>query len=267
MTADRPVVDALAARLLDAAANGRPIEPIRDELGAEDIEGAYAVQATCVAEWLRNGRSVVGRKIGLTNPAVQRHLGVDQPDFGFLFEDMRVRSGDHVARGWVLQPRVEAEMAFVLGTDIDDADVRIEEVAAAIAYVQPALEIVGSRIAEWQIGIVDTIADNASSGGFVLGDDRVPLTDVDLTGATMEMTRTRRDGSREIVSTGTGADCLGSPLVAAHWLGAEMVRRGSPLRSGEVILTGALGPIAPVVPGDTFEATITGLGTVSITFD
>ena len=266
MRIDEGLIEELARRLVDADDTGVSIAPIRDAVGTGNVDAAYAIQSACVRTWISRGRVVVGRKIGLTNPVVQRQLGVDRPDFGMLFADMRHASGSMVPFARVLQPRIEAEMAFVLSADLDSVDVSPQDVATATGHIVSALEIVGSRITAWKIGIVDTIADNASSGAFVLGDDPVPLSAVDLTGASMQMVRTTGAGAVETVSSGVGADCLGSPLIAATWLAAEMSRRGSPLRAGDVVLTGALGPMVTVEPGDSFTATIRGLGDVSVQF-
>lgn len=266
MSNRQDVVHDLARRLLEAGDSSTSIDPIGDAIGATDVDTAYAVQQACVQTWLNRGRVIVGRKIGLTNPLVQRQLGVDRPDYGVLFGDMEYSSGSLVPFSCVLQPRIEAEMAFVLSSDLPSADVTSHDVAAAIGHVVAALEIVGSRITAWRIGIVDTIADNASSGAFVVGDNAVPLSAVDLTGAAMRMVRTTSDGSVEIVSSGVGADCLGSPLLAATWLAAEMVRRGAPLLAGDIVLTGALGPMVAVAPGDSFVATVSGLGDVAVQF-
>jgi 2-keto-4-pentenoate hydratase len=252
--------EALAAALRDAYA-GTPILPLREHLPAGDVDAAYAVQEANTSYWEAEGRRVVGCKIGLTSPVVQKQLGVDRPDFGVLFADMAVGEGEPIAVGRVLQPKIEAEIALILEKDLDLVQPTAADVIAAIAYVAPALEIVGSRIANWDISIVDTVADNASSGLFVLGGPARRLDGLDLRSATMTMTR-----NAEAVSKGNGAACLGHPLNAAVWLIGEVARRGRPLRAGDVVLTGALGPMVPVSPGDTFEATITGLGTVTATF-
>lgn len=259
-------ITAISETLLKAEADSVAIPPISSVFDRGDTDAGYAIQSTSVRTWLKAGRRIVGRKIGLTNPRVQQQFGVDQPDFGALFEDMRYASGDLVPFSRVLQPRIEAEMAFVLAADLTNPDPSADEVAAAVAWVQPALEIVGSRIKDWQITIVDTIADNASSGAFVLGSVTAAISDIDLVGASMTMQRTHDGQPTETVSAGAGADCLGSPLIAAAWLAAEMVRRGSPLRAGDVVLTGALGPMVAVQPGDHFLAMIEGLGEVQVTF-
>jgi 2-keto-4-pentenoate hydratase len=252
--------DHLAATLRSAYA-GEPIAPLRDSLPVNDIDAAYLVQEVNTAYWEGEGRRVIGCKIGLTSLVVQKQLGVGQPDFGMLFADMAVGEGEAIAPGRVMQPKIEAEVAFILGRDLALTQPTAGDVIAAIAYVAPAFEIVGSRIAGWDIKIVDTIADNASSGLFILGGPARRLDGLDLRGAEMAMTR-----RGEIVSKGDGAACLGNPLNAAVWLAGEVARRGRPLRAGNVVLTGALGPMVPAVPGDTFEATISGLGTVTATF-
>lgn len=252
----------LAERLRDSYA-AEPIPPIRDELPAGDVEVAYRVQEVNTEHWLAGGRRLVGRKVGLTSAAVQRQLGVDQPDFGMLFADMAVDTGAEVAAGALLQPRVEAEIAFVLGRGLQMPEPTLADLLLAVDYALPAIEIVDSRIAGWDIGITDTVADNASSGMFVLGttprrlDD--PALDLRLAGMVLE-----RHG--EPLVFGAGAACLGHPLHALRWLAATMVRVGRPLAAGEVVLSGALGPMIPAVPGDRFEARISGLGTVAVGF-
>jgi 2-keto-4-pentenoate hydratase len=253
----------LAERLRAAHTGAEPMPPIRDQLPAGDVDAAYQVQEVNTRHWVASGRRLVGRKIGLTSAAVQRQLGVDQPDFGMLFADMAVDSGAVVAAGSLLQPRVEAEVAFVLGHDLDAAEPTLADLLRAVDYALPAIEIVDSRIAGWDIGIVDTVADNASSGQFVLGttprrlDD--PAIDLRLAGMVME-----RHG--EPVVFGAGAACLGHPLHALRWLAATMVRAGRPLAAGDVVLSGALGPMLPAAPGDRFEARISGLGAVGVGF-
>ncbi|WP_283809286.1 2-keto-4-pentenoate hydratase [Rhodopseudomonas palustris] len=244
-----------------AAYRGTSIAPIRSELPDLDVDAAYSVQQRNTAFWEKEGRRVVGSKIGLTSRAVQKQLGVDRPDFGMLFADMIVGEDELVAVGRVLQPKIEAEVAFVLDRDIDLETPTVADIIRAVAYVMPALEIVGSRITNWDIGIVDTVADNASSGLFVLGGPVRRLDGLDLRAMQMRMTR-----GEEIVSQGSGAACLGNPLNAMVWLAGEVARRKRPLRAGDVVLSGALGPMVPVSTGDVFEATITGLGSVSARF-
>ncbi|MGW1717706.1 2-keto-4-pentenoate hydratase [Streptomyces sp. NPDC002156] len=257
-----PAVLKAADLLAEATRTGVPCPPVRDlfEEGA-DLRTAYAVQQLNVRRGSDAGRRIVGRKIGLTSVAVQRQLGVDQPDFGALFADMAVPDGGTVPAGRLLQPKVEAEVALVLGRDLPHPECTVVDVLRAVDFALPALEIVDSRVRDWDISLLDTVADNASSGLYVLGATPVPLTAVDLRTVTMSMTR-----NGETVSEGTGADCLGSPLNAAVWLASALAERGDPLRAGDLVLTGALGPMTPAAAGDVFEARISGLGSVRATF-
>ncbi|MFF0725389.1 2-keto-4-pentenoate hydratase [Streptomyces sp. NPDC004134] len=263
-TGAAPPSDAVAAAadaLAAAARTGVPCPPVRGLIDADDTAAAYAVQRLNTERLLGGGRRVVGRKIGLTSPAVQRQLGVDRPDFGALLSDMAVPDGGTVPAGRLLQPKVEAEVALVLGAGLPHAQSTVADVLRAVDFALPALEIVDSRIAGWDITYADTVADNASSGLFVLGGTPVPLTGVDLRAVEMVLTR---DG--EQTSAGRGTDCLGGPLNAAVWLASTLAAAGDPLRAGDVVLTGALGPMVPAAPGDEFEARITGLGSVRVTF-
>jgi 2-keto-4-pentenoate hydratase len=247
-----------AAQLWEAQRSGTPCAPVRSLLPDDDLVVAYDVQQRTVARMIDQlGWRPTGRKIGLTAPAVQRQLGVDQPDYGTLFAQLTYADNEPVPADALLQPRIEAEVALVLATDLLVERPTITDLIGATAYAVPALEIVDSRIADWDVRIVDTIADNASHGAVVLGTIPVPLSAVDLRAVTMTMSI----GADE-VSTGTGADCLGNPLIAATWLAHTMVERGTPLRAGDVVLTGALGPMAPVVPGAPVVAQIHGLGSV-----
>ncbi|KUL45994.1 2-keto-4-pentenoate hydratase [Streptomyces sp. NRRL F-4489] len=258
MTTD--AITRAADRLARAHEDGVPVAPVRDLV--TDVADAYAVQERLTERALAAGRRLVGRKIGLTSAAVQRQLGVDSPDFGMLFADMAVPDGAEIPVGAVLQPRAEAEIALVLEHDLTHERHTAADLFRAVAYVVPAIEIVGSRIRDWDIQLVDTIADNASCGRYVLGGTPVPLVRAgDLRAAGMVMER-----RGEQVSTGTGAACLGHPLHAALWLADTLVRVGRPLRAGDTVLTGALGPMVPVAPGDVLEARIEGLGGVRAAF-
>jgi 2-keto-4-pentenoate hydratase len=249
-----------ADRLIAAAAAPKQCEPVRDILGDQDIAAAYAVQRLLTEDSMARGRTIVGHKIGLTSPAVQRQLGVDQPDSGVLFDDMRVSHRSTVAMNGLLQPKVEAEVAFILSADLDD-DLSESTVRLAAGVAVPAIEIVDSRVRDWSISIVDTIADNGSSALFVLGEPAVPALDIDFVSRTMQLTE---DGVA--ISQGRGSDCLGSPLAALQWLARTARDNGSPLRAGHVVLSGALGPMVPARPGSTYTATIDGIGSVEVTF-
>ncbi|WP_069816763.1 2-keto-4-pentenoate hydratase [Streptomyces sp. TP-A0874] len=259
---DSTAVTKAAAALAEAARTGVPCPPVAPLLSAADTDAAYAVQRLNIRQGVAAGRRIVGRKIGLTSPAVQRQLGVDQPDFGALFADMAVAEGDVVPAGRLLQPKVEAEVALVLGSDLPHDQCTVVDVIRAADFALPALEIVDSRVRDWDITIADTIADNASSGLFVLGGQPVPLTGLNLRTVRMTMLR-----NGEAVSEGTGADCLGSPLNAAAWLASTLAGMGDPLRAGDLVLTGALGPMVTVTPGDAFEARISNLGSVRVAFE
>jgi 2-keto-4-pentenoate hydratase len=256
-----PAVVSAAERLLEATESGVPCAPVRDLIGATNIAAAYAVQERLTAARLAGGARVVGRKIGLTSAVVQAQIGVDQPDFGVLFDDMGYGPDEIVPMSRLLQPKAEAEVAFVLKEDLADGDLDVAQVRAAVDYAVAALEIVDSRVAGWDIRFGDTVADNASSGLYVLGTDRRSLEEVEP--ADVEMTMALNG---EQVSTGNGLACLGDPLLALAWLAAKAREFGEPLRAGQVILSGALGPMAAVAPGDVVTAEITGLGTVTARF-
>ncbi len=252
--------DDLARRLRDAYTGGT-VPPLRDGLEPTDAAGAYAVQEINTRFWQAQGRRIVGRKAGLTAKAVQVQLGVDQPDFGALFDDMRVADGGTLDPGKCIQPKAEAEIAFVLGADLPSPQSTPAEVAAAVATVHAAIEIVDSRIADWKITFADTVADNGSSAFFVLADEGLPLAGLDLEGASMTMTI-----GGETVSTGIGAAALGNPLNAAAWLASTLATRGEPLRKGDVLLAGALGPMVALKPGDVVRTEIAGIGACSFTY-
>lgn len=250
-------IDQVAALLRQAAETATPVGHIRHRLNGS-VDAAYEVQRINTRLRLASGDRLVGHKIGLTSPQVQRQLGVDQPDFGALFASMQLASGDEVPFRAALQPRVEAEVAMVLRAPIESTSATAADVAAAVDYLLPAIEVVASRIAKWDIDIVDTVADNASSGMFVLGAIPVDPASVDLPSVTMTM---RCNGV--VTSSGTGAACLGDPYNAAAWLARRMAELGEPLQPGEIILTGALGPMVDLAPGDRVVAGISGVGTVT----
>lgn len=257
MTNDQ--IQAWAEQLRQAEASHTPIPPLREQI--PDADAAYAVQLANVEHRVRDGARIVGRKIGLTSLAVQKQLGVDQPDFGTLFADMVYGDDEPIPMVRTLQPKAEAEVALVLKHDIDRADATLIDVINATDYVLPALEIVGSRIANWDIRFIDTVADNASSGLVVLGAVPTSLNALDLKACTMTMIR-----NGEKASEGTGAACLGHPLNAAVWLARKLAFLNQPLKAGDLVLTGALGPMVPVSAGDRFVAEISDVGKVCAQF-
>ena len=259
-------IRAIADLLRTAEEQRVPCAPLRERIQAAAGEGdpvacAYAVQQHNAQRRIDAGARVVGRKIGLTSDAVQRQLGVDSPDFGILFADMAFGDGEEIPLARTLQPKVEAEIALVLERDLTHERHTFADLVSATAYALPAIEVVGSRIENWNIRLLDTVADNASSGAFVLGSRPVRLERLDLAGCAMTMER-----RGETVSSGSGAACLANPLNAAVWLADMMVRVGTPLRAGDVLLTGALGPMVAVAPGDRFTARIDGLGELRAAF-
>jgi 2-keto-4-pentenoate hydratase len=248
-----------ADRLAAAVASGVPCTPVSDLIATP--EEAYATQELNTERRLAAGARMVGRKIGLTSAAVQRQLGVDQPDYGILFADMAVDEGADVPLGRLLQPKVEAEIAFVLQRDLPHPDTTVADMMRAIDFAVVAIEIVDSRVADWKISFVDTVADNASSGLYVLGSMPVRLHDFDPVMCGMVMER-----RGEPISVGAGKACLGSPVSSATWLARTMAAAGRPLQAGDTILSGALGPMVAVAPGDVVEARVSGLGSVTASF-
>ncbi|WP_254854142.1 2-keto-4-pentenoate hydratase [Nocardia donostiensis] len=260
LTVGAAAIETAAARLRNATATGVPVAPVRDLIGRDNICAAYAVQRLVSEARRAAGTQLIGRKIGLTSAAVQAQLGVGQPDFGDLFDDMAFTDGDAVPADAVLQPRAEGEIAFVLAEDLTEGDLSYARVRAAIDYAVAAIEICGSRVAGWDISFGDTVADNASAGAFVLGRARRRLDEFEPREARMAMTI---DGVE--VSTGSGEDCLGDPVAAVVWLARQAHELGEPLRAGQIILSGALGPMRPIVAGNTIRCTVSDLGAVSFT--
>lgn len=261
MSSSSEIIRSAAGQLYLAASSGEPCAPIREAFAASDVASAYAIQEINTQRALDAGRRLVGRKIGLTSVAVQKQLGVDQPDYGMLFADMARGEGEEIALADLMQPKIEAEIAFVLGRDLALEQPTVADLFRAIDYAVPALEIVGSRIRDWDIRLIDTIADNASSSLYVLGSRPLPLHTFEPRLCTMTM-----DCHGETVSSGNGAACMGSPLNAALWLVKVMTQVGRPLQAGDTILSGALGPMAAVHAGDLFTARVEGLGSVCAAF-
>jgi 2-keto-4-pentenoate hydratase len=253
-------IDGAAQRLREAYRAG-PIAPLRDLIEPGDIDSGYQIQTANTRHWLARGRRIVGRKIGLTSAVVQRQLGVDQPDFGVLFADMLVGDGGTLTPSRLLQPKAEGEIAFVLGRDLTSSLPTRIDLLQAIAYALPAIEIVDSRFVDWKITIADTIADNASSAYFVLGNEPKSLTGLDLVTCGMALSV-----NGAIVSVGAGAACMAHPLNAVEWLARVLASRGEPLRAGDVIMSGALGPMVPLTAGTSVRVAIGGLGSAEFQY-
>ncbi|GAA3587710.1 fumarylacetoacetate hydrolase family protein [Amycolatopsis ultiminotia] len=247
-----------ATRLLAAYEAGSPTHPVIADHPDATVIDAYAIQQAQVEEWARRGDLVRGHKVGLASRAIQRQMNVDQPDFGHLTQSMFHLEHDPIPATTYLQPRIEPEVAFVLGRPLEGPGVTIADAVRAVEFVLPALEIVDSRISDWKISIVDTIADNASSGGVILGSRPVPLAELDLrlVGCTLH-----RNG--ELVETGAGGAVLGSPLNSLVWLANTVGPLGVTLEPGHVVLPGSMTKAIPMAPGDTVVTTIAGLGTVT----
>ena len=260
MSLDQRQVMSAAASIREAYEAKSPIAALRNSYNME-IDDAYAVQEENTKHWLKQGRLLSGRKIGVTSHAVQSQLGVDQPDFGMLFSDMAFADGQEISMSHLLQPRIEGEIAFYLKNDLDQENLTLAEVVAAIDYAVAAIEVVDSRIVDWNIQITDTIADNASSGLYVLGSTPVKLKDFDHLNCGMVI-----EHRGQPVCSGVGSACLGNPLNACLWLAKKMLLVGRPLKSGDLILSGALGPLTPVSVNESYELKINGLGSVRANF-
>lgn len=250
-----------AAELLWRARRDTRQAPPEGLAGLDDVEAAYRVQALNVARRVGDGARRTGRKIGLTSAAVRRQLGVDQPSYGVLFADMDVSGEAPIPLAGLAQPRIEAEIAFCLDRDVPP-QVTVGQIAAYVAHALVAAEIVDSAIADWRVGLVEHVADNGSAALYALSPTPVPLDRFDPAKASMRM---RRNG--EPCSEGHGAACMDGPLNALCWLAQAAGRRGDGLKAGEVVLSGALGPIAPVAAGDVFQIAIDDLAPLDVRFE
>jgi 2-keto-4-pentenoate hydratase len=259
--ADPAQIAQLADRLWLAETERAPIAPLTDDRTDLTVQDAYAIQEHNVARRVAAGSVVRGRKVGLTSRAMQDLLNVDEPDFGVLLDDMFVEEGDEVPLDTLVQPRVEAEMAFVLDQHLAGPGVTTADALLAIAGVLPAIEIVDSRIADWRITLADTVADNASSGRVVLGGRLTPVTALDL-----RLTGVLLFRNGVAMESGAGAAALGNPARCVAWLANTLGRLGSGLRPGDVVLPGALHRMVPVRPGDVFRASFAHLGAVTTRF-
>jgi 2-keto-4-pentenoate hydratase len=255
-------IEAVASDLLAAYRSRTTLPPLTETYPRLDVDQAYAIQQRQTGLRTEAGAGIVGFKVGLTSAAMQQQLGVDQPDYGHLFTDMLHPADSPIPTNRFLQPRAEPEIAFVLAHPLHGQGLSVADVLGAIAYALPAIEIIDSRITDWRIGLADTIADNASSGGVVLGSTPTVVTGLDLSLVGCVL---RRNG--RIQHTGAGAAVMGSPLQAATWLANELIGRGVELAAGHIILTGSLTPAVAVEAGDGITVTLDRVGTVTAVFD
>ncbi|MFN3133977.1 MAG: 2-keto-4-pentenoate hydratase [Candidatus Kryptonium sp.] len=255
-------VETFANELYQAELSLKPIEPLTSRDGNITIEDAYKIQLKNVKRKLETGLKIKGKKIGITSFAVQRMLNVNQPDFGYLFDTMYVEDGGVVKLDSLIQPRVEGEIAFVMEKDLKGPEVTVADVLKATAFVVPSIEIVDSRIKDWRIKIQDTIADNASSGLFVLGGKKTIVDNLDFRCLGMIL-----EQNGEVVVSGAGAASLGNPVKAVAWLANKLAEFGEYLRAGEVVLSGALAQLVVPKKGDFFKVSIQKLGSVSVKFE
>ncbi|MFC4766530.1 2-keto-4-pentenoate hydratase [Effusibacillus consociatus] len=247
--------------LAQAEKERRGVSPLTELDPNITIEEAYQVQLLTIQKKVDAGQKVVGKKIGLTSLAMQKLLGVDQPDYGHLLDGMVVENGGAISWNRVLQPKVEAEVAFVLKKDLIGSKVTATDVLMATEYVLPALEIVDSRVADWKIKLQDTVADNASSGLYGLGGKPLTVDQLDLAQVGVVLYK-----NGEIMNTGVGAAALGHPATCVAWLANKLSEFGIPLKAGEVILSGALSAAVNAEPGDHFQARFAHLGEVNVRF-
>lgn len=254
-------VPEVAAQLLHAYRTREPIAPVIESHPGATMADAYRIQQEQVRHWLAEGQVIKGHKVGLTSAAMQEQMGVDQPDYGHLLSSMFYAEQQPIPATAFLQPRIEPEIAFVLGRSLSGPGVTIADAARAVEFVLPAVEIIDSRIRNWNISIVDTIADNASSAGVVLGGKPTLLSAVDLrlVGCTLQ-------SGGDVIATGTGSAVLGSPLNAIVWMANTLGGLGVTLEPGHVVLSGSITRAFPIGPGETMTAMLSELGSVTVTF-
>lgn len=257
---DNAEIKKLADALYGAEQARAAIPPLTQQAAGINIDDAYAVQLANVERVTGMGHIISGKKIGLTSPGIQQQMGVNEPDYGHLFASMECEDGD-IATGQLIQPKIEGELAFILKKDLTGGNVTVDDVKQATDYVVAAFEIVDSRVADWNIQLADTVADNASSGRYVLGSTRLAVDAVDLAGVTMQLFR-----NDTLVCEGTGAAVLGDPCKAVAWLANCLWRYGVVLEAGEVILSGAFSAAPPAQAGDRFRAEFSDFGAVEACF-
>ncbi|MEU4341216.1 2-keto-4-pentenoate hydratase [Nocardia sp. NPDC023852] len=251
----------LADELERAERDRVAIDPLVARYAGIDVVDAYRIQLINIRRRLDSGARVVGHKVGLSSKAMQQMMGVDEPDYGHLLAEMEVYEDVPVEAGRYLFPRVEVEVGFVLGADLPGADCTEEDVLAATVAFAPAIELIDSRIKDWNIGLADTISDNASSAGFVLGAQRVAPKDIDIKAIDAVLTR-----NGEVVAEGRSDAVLGDPVIAVAWLARKVASFGVRLKAGDIVLPGSCTRAIDARPGDAFHAEFAGLGSVRLQF-
>jgi len=245
-----------------AETSKKSITPLTEVYPELTVDEAYQAQLQMISQKVQAGQKIVGKKIGLTSVAMQQLLGVDQPDYGHLLDSMEVSNNGTILLDDLFQPKIEGEIAFVLNKDLSGPNVSTEDVLEATKYISPALEIVDSRITDWKITLKDTVADNASSGLFVIGDERYAVTGIDLPSIEMKLFK-----NGELINTGYGYDVLGHPAKCVAWLANKLSEYKVVLKAGEVILSGALSAAVAAEKGDRFTAGFSHIGKVEVTFN
>ena len=252
----------LAAELADAERTRVPMSPLTAAHPGIDVVDAYEIQLINIRQRIAGGTKVIGHKVGLSSEAMQKMMGVDEPDYGHLLGDMEVFEDVPVNTAKYLFPRVEVEVGFILAEDLPGAGCTEDDVLAATAAYAPSIELIDTRIKDWKIALCDTIADNASSAGYVLGPERVSPKDIDITGIDAVLTR-----NGEVVAEGRSDAVLGNPVTAVAWLARKVDSFGVRLRAGDIVLPGSCTRAIDVRPGDAFVADFAGLGSVRLSFE
>jgi 2-keto-4-pentenoate hydratase len=260
-TAEKGILQQFARELLTATHTLVPVTPLRNRLEGMSLQAAYDVQTAQLEHYIAAGRVLAGRKVGLTSLAMQAQLGVDSPDFGFFFEDMVHYDGAKIPVSGFIQPKVEPEFGFVLKHSLQGPGVTLEQAAAAIGAVYPAIEIIDSRITNWDIKLVDTVADNASCGAIAVGSVPLDLDPAQLLDVSCSLVI---DG--QVTGSGTGADVMGNPVAPLAWLANVLGAEGVALESGQLILPGSFTKAEPVTTGSTAVADFGALGSLTIHF-
>ena len=254
--------DRLAADLAQAERSGVPISPLTDGSPDLDVVDAYEIQLINIRQRIAEGARVIGHKVGLSSEAMQKMMNVDEPDYGHLLDEMQVFEETPVRSGRYLYPRVEVEVGFILADDLPGAGCTEDDVLAATAAFAPAIELIDTRIMNWQIKLCDTIADNASSAGWVLGQGRVSPKDIDIKNIDAVL---KNNG--EVVAEGRSDAVLGNPVTAVAWLARKVEAFGVRLKAGDIVLPGSCTRAIDAPPGSHFVADFSGLGSVRLDFE